>query len=111
MTDNFNIIKEYMRNLGIVGNSEAALKTDLFFDVQLIRRGKDHPFLPAANYSMLNLNRQVCPLLTSCFTEPLLFSELFPVGSSTVGFSTSLDSGVLHPTVLLFSSNVLNHPI
>jgi hypothetical protein len=51
MTDNFDLIWNYMQGLGVVNNPEAALKTDLFFDVQLIRRGKDHPNLPAANYT------------------------------------------------------------
>ena len=40
-----------MRDLGIVETKDDALKTDLFFDVQLIRRGKDHPDLPSANYT------------------------------------------------------------
>ena len=51
MTDNYNIIYDYMQNLGIVKTKDEALKTDLFFDVQLIRRGKDHPTIPAANYT------------------------------------------------------------
>jgi hypothetical protein len=40
-----------MQDLGIVKTKDEALKSDLFFDVQLIRRGKDHPGLPAANYT------------------------------------------------------------
>ena len=51
MTDNFSYIFKYMQDLGIVQTKDDALKTDLFFDVQLIRRGKDHPNLPAANYT------------------------------------------------------------
>lgn len=51
MTDNFNYIFKYMQDLGIVQTKDDALKTDLFFDVQLIRRGKDHPNLAAANYT------------------------------------------------------------
>ena len=51
MTDNFSYIFKYMQDLGIVQTKDEALKTDLFFDVQLIRRGKDHPNLPAANYT------------------------------------------------------------
>ena len=51
MTDNYNKIYTYMCNLGIVSTRDQALKTDLFFDVQLIRRGKDHPNMPAANYT------------------------------------------------------------
>ena len=56
-----------------------------------------------------NLHKvEFCALLTSCFTESLLFSELFPVGSSAVVFSTSLDSGVLHPIILNPSSSIFN---
>lgn len=51
MTDNYKVIYQYMQDLGIVKTKDDALKTDLFFDVQLIRRGKDHPNLPAANYT------------------------------------------------------------
>ena len=51
MTNNYNVIYDYMKNLGIVQTKDDALKTDLFFDVQLIRRGKDHPSLPSANYT------------------------------------------------------------
>lgn len=40
-----------MQDLGVVKTKDEALKSDLFFDVQLIRRGKDHPDLPAANYT------------------------------------------------------------
>lgn len=51
MTDNFSVMYEYMEGLGIVQTPDQALKTDLFFDIQLIRRGKDHPDLPSANYT------------------------------------------------------------
>jgi hypothetical protein len=40
-----------MVDLGIPSTKEKAVKGDPFFDVQLIRRGKDHPNLPAANYT------------------------------------------------------------
>ena len=56
--------------------------------------------------SMLKLE-QTCSLLTSCFTEPLLFSKSFLIGSSAVGFSTSLNSVVLLPIFLnYFTKNV-----
>ena len=51
---------------------------------------------------------ELCALLTSCFTEPLLFSESSLTGSSAVGFSTSLNSGVLHPIILIPSSSMFN---
>ena len=51
MTNNYENIYNYMQDLSIVKTKDEALKSDLFFDVQLIRRGKDHPSLPAANYT------------------------------------------------------------
>ena len=48
MTNNFDLIKNYMINEGIPMKEKDM--GDLFFCVMLIRRGKDHPGLPAANY-------------------------------------------------------------
>lgn len=52
MTDNFSIIREYMRNLGIPEKKEFI--NDKVFEIQLLRRGKDNPDLPAVNYSFKN---------------------------------------------------------
>lgn len=49
MTDNFEAIRKYVEDLGIP--KEYDTRCDLYFDIQLIRRGKDHPGLPAANYT------------------------------------------------------------
>lgn len=49
MTNNFDIIREYVADLGIPQKYNT--RCDLYFDIQLIRRGKDHPDLPAANYT------------------------------------------------------------
>lgn len=51
MTSNTEILRKYMIDLGLPMTFEQAQKSDLFFDIQLIRRGKDHPNLPAANYT------------------------------------------------------------
>lgn len=48
MTNNFDLIKNYMINEGIPMKEKDM--GDLFFCVMLIRRGKDHPGLPSANY-------------------------------------------------------------
>lgn len=49
MTNNFELIKKYMINEGIpILEKDMG---DLFFCVMLVRRGKDHPDLPAANYT------------------------------------------------------------
>ena len=49
MTNNFDAIRKYVEELGIPEHYDT--KCDLYFDVQLIRRGKDHPGLPSANYT------------------------------------------------------------
>lgn len=49
MTNNFDLIKKYMINEGIPLLEKDM--GDLFFVVMLVRRGKDHPDLPAANYT------------------------------------------------------------
>lgn len=51
MTDNFKEMYKYMQELGIVPAKTEGQTSDLFFDVQLICRGKDHPTMPAANYT------------------------------------------------------------
>ena len=51
MTNNYLKMYDYMKDLGIPQTADDALKSDLFFDVQLIRRGKDNPNMPAANYT------------------------------------------------------------
>jgi len=49
MTNNFDLIKCYMIKEGIPMKEKDM--GDLFFEVMLVRRGKDHPNLPAANYT------------------------------------------------------------
>ena len=49
MTDNFDLFKKYIREAGIPESKHYL--NDLFFTIQLIRRGKDCPDLPAANYT------------------------------------------------------------
>ena len=51
MTDNYNKMYKYMVDLGLPIPLDKGQMSELFFDVQLIRRGKDHPGLPAANYT------------------------------------------------------------
>ena len=49
MTNNIEIMRKYMEDLGIPDTQQH--RNDLYFDVQLIRRGKDNPDIPAANYN------------------------------------------------------------
>lgn len=51
MTDNFNLYKEYIAK----DFAESSLEeNDMYFVVELMRRGKDNPDLPAANYHFKN---------------------------------------------------------
>lgn len=49
MTDNFIVIRDYMLTENIPLTEKES--GDLFFEIMLIRRGKDHPDLPSANYT------------------------------------------------------------
>lgn len=49
MTNNIELMRRYMQDLGIP--AEEKYRNDLYFDIQLIRRGKDNPDMPAANYT------------------------------------------------------------
>ena len=49
MTNNIQVMRQYMLDLGIP--VKQIYRKDLYFDVSLVRRGKDHPDLPAANYT------------------------------------------------------------
>ena len=51
MTDNFEHLEGYMSDMGIPKSKSETLNYDKFFDIQLIRRGKDHKNLPSANYT------------------------------------------------------------
>jgi len=49
MTDNILVMRQYMIDLGIPLSQ--SYRKDLYFDVQLVRRGKDNPNMSAANYT------------------------------------------------------------
>jgi len=49
MTNNFDLFREYVKDAGIPESKH--FLNDKFFIVELIRRGKDCPDLPAANYT------------------------------------------------------------
>lgn len=51
MTDNFNLYKEYITN---DFNNSSLDDGDMYFVVELMRRGKDNPDMPAANYHFKN---------------------------------------------------------
>lgn len=51
MTDNFDLYKEYITN---DFNNSSLDDGDMYFVVELMRRGKDNPDMPAANYHFKN---------------------------------------------------------
>lgn len=53
MTNNFKLLREYLQSEGLLEGNYKGLN-DLYYTVELIRRGKDHPDCPAANYRFKN---------------------------------------------------------
>ena len=54
MTDNFERYREFIRLLGGLPGSNAVSDLEYFYVIELIRRGKDNPDMPAANYHFKN---------------------------------------------------------
>lgn len=52
MTDNFNLIKEYIKTVFSIPQKNKQGNADLFYNIEIIRRGKDNPNMPAANYKL-----------------------------------------------------------
>ena len=50
MTDNFNHFRELVNIMGGLPKDNKNSNLDEFYTIQLIRRGKDNPDMPAANY-------------------------------------------------------------
>ena len=53
MTDNFNILKTYIRKC-LIGPVKINRNPNNYMVIELIRRGKDNPNLPSANYHFKN---------------------------------------------------------
>lgn len=54
MTDNFSRYKEFIRLCGGLPDTNEKGNLDRYYVVELIRRGKDNPDMPAANYHFRN---------------------------------------------------------
>lgn len=54
MTDNFTRYRELLRLTGGLPDNNEKGNLDLYYAVELMRRGKDNPDLPAANYHFRN---------------------------------------------------------
>lgn len=54
MTDNFDRYREFIRRCGDLPDDNEKGNLDKYYVVELMRRGKDNPDLPAANYHFRN---------------------------------------------------------
>lgn len=54
MTDNFNRYREFISLLGGIPDTNEKGNLDKYYVIELMRRGKDNPDLPAANYHFKN---------------------------------------------------------
>jgi len=54
MTDNFNNYREYIQLCGGLPDTNEKGNLDKYYVVELMRRGKDNPDMPAANYHFKN---------------------------------------------------------
>jgi len=79
MTDNINIMRQYMIDLGIP--LMQSYRKDLYFDVQLVRRGKDNKDMPAANYTFKTYYIDSIELFDKYIEEIKTCCELFRLRS------------------------------
>ena len=54
MTDNFKLYKDYINKVGGLPDNNEKGNLDKYYVIELMRRGKDNPDLPAANYHFKN---------------------------------------------------------
>ena len=54
MTDNFKLYKDYIDILGGLPDNNEKGNLDKYYVIELMRRGKDNPDMPAANYHFKN---------------------------------------------------------
>jgi len=54
MTDNFELFKEFINDFGGLPETNEKGNLDKYYVIELMRRGKDNPDMPAANYHFKN---------------------------------------------------------
>ena len=54
MTDNFSAYKDFIKSLGGLPDTNEKGTLDKYYVIELMRRGKDNPDMPAANYHFRN---------------------------------------------------------
>ena len=106
MTNNFDKICKYMSDLGIVETKEKADNSDLFFDVQLIRRGKDNPNLPSANYLFKVYYFDSIELFSMFYKEIMTCCDLFRL-RAYVSVNAKSKTEITHKTLKKYATNVL----
>lgn len=76
MTDNFDFFREYIKEAGIPASKNHI--NDKFFTIDLIRRGKDCPDLPAANYTFKIYYIDSLDAYDLAVTEIKVLTSVFP---------------------------------
>lgn len=106
MTNNFELIKNYMINEGIPMKDKNM--GDLFFVVMLVRRGKDHPNLPAANYTFKSYYIDSIEKFDNLKDEMIKCCELFGL-RAYVSVNVKSKEEYSKMCAFKFSQNILNN--
>lgn len=106
MTNNFALIEKYMINENIPISHEDA--GDLFFCIMLVRRGKDHPTLPAANYTFKSYYIDSIEKLHKVQNEIIKCCEMFGL-RAYVSVNVKSKETFSKYCNFKFSQNVLNN--
>jgi len=106
MTNNFEIIETYMINENIpVLHKDAG---DLFFCIMLVRRGKDHPNLPAANYTFKSYYIDSIEKLHKVESEIIQCCDMFEL-RAYVSVNVKSKQKFTQYCNFKFSQNILNN--
>ena len=106
MTDNIEIMRQYMIDLHIPDTQ--LHRNDLYFDVQLIRRGKDNPDLPAANYTFKTYYIDSIEKLQKVKTEIITCCDMFGL-RAYVSVNLKSKEAFTKNCALAFSQNIVNN--
>lgn len=106
MTNNFDLIKNYMIDEGIP--MEEKNIGDLFFEIMLVRRGKDHPNLPAANYTFKSYYIDSIEKYNKVKDEIIKCCEMFGL-RAYVSVNVKSKEEYSKMCALKFTQNILNN--
>ena len=106
MTNNFSLIEEYMKEQGLPLQQKDS--GDSFFVVMLLRRGKDHPNLSAANYTFKNYYIDSIEKLQKVKTEIITCCDMFGL-RAYVSVNLKSKEAFTKNCALAFSQNIVNN--